>query len=116
MTFRVEEDSLGQMDLPVDCMWGIHTARAIGNFPISNIPLSLFPEFVRSLAWVKKAAAKANRSLGVLTDDKAEVISAVCDEITKVRPSVQAPLDQGFSPVRAPFQSGLRAPSRQGGG
>lgn len=81
MKYRVEEDSLGQMDLPADCMWGIHTARAIGNFPISGIPLSLFPEFVRALAWVKKAAAKANRSLGVLTDDKAEVISVVCDEI-----------------------------------
>jgi len=80
-TVRIEEDSLGQMELPSDCVWGIHTARAIENFPISGIPLSLFPEFVRALAVVKKAAAQANRSLGVLTADKAKVIGKVCDEI-----------------------------------
>ena len=78
---RTEEDSLGQMDLPDGCMWGVHTERAIRNFPISGIPLSLFPEFVRALAWVKKAAAQANRSLSVLPAEKAEIISAVCDEI-----------------------------------
>ena len=80
-TVRIEEDSLGQMELPSDCVWGIHTARAIENFPISGIPLSLFPEFVRALAMVKKAAAQANRSLGVLTADKAKIIGKVCDEI-----------------------------------
>lgn len=78
---RIEEDSLGQMALPKDCMWGIHTARAIENFPISGIPLNLFPEFIRSLAWVKKSAAEANRSLQVLDADKARVIGQVCDEI-----------------------------------
>lgn len=55
---RIEEDSLGQMALPKDCMWGIHTARAIENFPISGIPLNLFPEFIRSLAWVKNQRPK----------------------------------------------------------
>ncbi|MCA2013532.1 aspartate ammonia-lyase [Cereibacter sphaeroides] len=78
---RIEEDSLGTMTLPADCLWGIHTQRAIENFPISGIPLSHFPEFVRSLAWVKKAAARANRDLGVLDPAKAAVIDAVCDEI-----------------------------------
>ncbi|WP_068301013.1 aspartate ammonia-lyase [Pararhodobacter sp. CCB-MM2] len=78
---RIEEDSLGTMTLPADCLWGIHTQRAIENFPISGIPLSHFPEFVRSLAWVKKAAARANRDLGVLEPAKAAVIDAVCDEI-----------------------------------
>ena len=78
---RIEEDSLGTMTLPGDCLWGIHTQRAIENFPISGIPLSHFPEFVRSLAWVKKAAARANRDLGVLDPAKAAVIDAVCDEI-----------------------------------
>ena len=78
---RIEEDSLGTMELPKNCLWGIHTQRAMDNFPISGIPLSHFPEFVRSLAWVKKAAAQANHALGVLESDKAATISAVCDEI-----------------------------------
>ena len=80
-TVRIEEDSLGPIELPIDCIWGVHTARAIDNFPISGIPLSLFPEFVRALAMVKKAAAQANRSLGVLSAEKAKVIGKVCDEI-----------------------------------
>ncbi|MDI9409850.1 MAG: aspartate ammonia-lyase [Candidatus Pacebacteria bacterium] len=79
--YRTEEDSLGTMQLPADCLWGIHSQRAIENFPISGIPLSHFPEFVRSLAWVKKAAARANLALGVLESDKAKTICAVCDEI-----------------------------------
>lgn len=78
---RREEDSLGSMTLPRTCLWGIHTARAIENFPISGIPLSHFPEFIRALAWVKKAAARANRSLGVLSPEKARVIEEVCDDI-----------------------------------
>lgn len=79
--WRAEEDSLGVIDLPTDCLWGVHTQRAIDNFPISGIPLSHFPEFVRSLAWVKKAAAAANLNLGVLPEHKAKVIASVCDEI-----------------------------------
>lgn len=78
---RTEEDSLGKMDLPHTCLWGIHTQRALENFPISGIPLQHFPEFIRSLAWVKKAAARANLSLGVLSPEKAHVIEEVCDEI-----------------------------------
>lgn len=78
---RHEEDSLGSMSLPGTCLWGIHTARAIENFPISGIPLSHFPEFIRALAWVKKAAARANRSLDVLSSEKTRLIEEVCDEI-----------------------------------
>ncbi|WP_435256864.1 aspartate ammonia-lyase [Thioclava sp. FR2] len=78
---RREEDSLGHMDLPRTCLWGIHTQRAIENFPISGIPLSHFPEFIRALAWVKKAAASANLGLKVLSAEKARVIEEVCDEI-----------------------------------
>jgi hypothetical protein len=82
---RREEDSLGAIDLPRTCLWGVHTQRAIDNFPISGLPLSLFPEFIRSLAWVKKAAARANLSLGVLSAEKARVIEEVCDEIAAGR-------------------------------
>ncbi len=82
---RIEEDSLGQIALPATCLWGIHTQRAIDNFPISGLSLSLFPEFLRALAWVKKAAARANRKLGVLSAEKARVIEEVCDEIAAGR-------------------------------
>ncbi|MDZ7906430.1 MAG: aspartate ammonia-lyase [Cypionkella sp.] len=75
---RMETDSLGQMELPLDVLWGIHTQRAIENFPISGIKLSLFPEVIRALAAVKMAAARANCTLGVLPADKARVIETVC--------------------------------------
>ena len=78
---RREEDSLGAVNLPRTCLWGIHTQRALENFPISGIPLQHFPEFIRALAWVKKAAARANRALGELSSEKARVIEEVCDEI-----------------------------------
>ncbi len=78
---RIEEDSLGQMTLPATCLWGVHTQRAIENFPISGLPLSLFPEFIRALAWVKKACTRANKGLNVLSAEKARVIEEVCDEI-----------------------------------
>ena len=84
-TMRIEEDGLGRMPLPEDCLWGIHTARAIANFPITGIPLSLFPEFVRALAWVKMAAARANLALGVLVPEKHDVIVAVAAEIIEGR-------------------------------
>ena len=78
---RFETDSLGQMELPANCLWGIHTQRAIENFPISGIKLSLFPEVIRALAAVKMAAARANCALGVLPADKARVIETVCANV-----------------------------------
>ena len=78
---RVERDSLGAMRIPSNAYYGPQTARAIENFPISGIPISHFPEFVRALALVKKASARANAKLGQLPSKKAEAIEAVCDEI-----------------------------------
>ncbi|MFY0621031.1 MAG: aspartate ammonia-lyase [Pelagimonas sp.] len=81
MTRRTEIDSLGKFDLPADTLYGIQTARALENFPISDVPLKHFPRFVEALAAVKKAAAQANLEAGVLPPDKVDVIVAVCDEI-----------------------------------
>jgi aspartate ammonia-lyase len=78
---RIERDSLGTMELPSACLWGINTQRALENFSISGTPLSRFPRFVSALATVKKAAARANAGLGVLPPSKARVIEEVCDEI-----------------------------------
>ncbi|MHA4735298.1 aspartate ammonia-lyase [Ensifer adhaerens] len=78
---RTEADGLGCLKLPKECLWGVHTQRAIQNFPISGITLSQFPEFVRALVWVKKAVANANLALGELAAHKHAAIVAVCDEI-----------------------------------
>ena len=71
---RIETDSLGSMEIPADAYWGIHTARALENFPISKRPISVYPDLVRALAMVKQASARANREIGVLDSAKADLI------------------------------------------
>jgi aspartate ammonia-lyase len=78
---RTETDSLGSMEIPEGVYWGIHTARALINFPITRRAISNYPDLVRALARVKQAAARANRDLGVLEPAKADVIDAVCERI-----------------------------------
>ncbi len=81
MTIRTEHDLLGDMDLPADSWFGIQTQRAVDNFAITGVPISHFPAFVKALAMVKAAAARANRDLGLLAPNKAEAILAACDDI-----------------------------------
>jgi aspartate ammonia-lyase len=69
------------MQIPADAYWGIHTARALENFPITRRPISVYPDLIEALARVKQAAARANKELGVLDADKAELIDRVCEEI-----------------------------------
>ncbi|WP_432510951.1 aspartate ammonia-lyase [Kineococcus sp. SYSU DK001] len=71
---RPEHDALGYRDVPADAYYGIHTLRAVENFPISGRALSAHPEFVGALAAVKQAAATANRALGVLDEERADAI------------------------------------------
>jgi aspartate ammonia-lyase len=78
---RTESDSLGSMEIPADVYWGIHTARALVNFPISRRAISNYPGLLRALARVKQAAARANKQIGVLDAAKADVIDAVCERI-----------------------------------
>lgn len=78
---RQESDFLGVKDIPSEAYWGVHTARALENFPISGNPISAMPELVWALAQVKKAAATANLQLGVLPKEKADAINAACDDI-----------------------------------
>jgi aspartate ammonia-lyase len=78
---RREHDSLGSRDVPALAYYGIHTVRAVENFPISGIALANHPEFIKALAAVKEAAAEANRELGLLDDERADVIVAACREI-----------------------------------
>jgi aspartate ammonia-lyase len=78
---RVEHDLLGDRDIPVQAYWGIHTLRAVENYPITGTTLSRMPQLIKSLAWVKAAAAMANQALGVLSDDHARLIVAACDDV-----------------------------------
>ncbi len=78
---RTESDSLGSMEIPADALWGIHTARALINFPITRRAISNYPDLIRALARVKQAAARANRDIGALGPAKADAIDAVCERI-----------------------------------
>ncbi|MCW2513821.1 MAG: aspA [Mycobacterium sp.] len=78
---RSERDSIGSREVPEPAYYGVHTARALQNFPISGITLRTYPEFVNALAAVKQAAAGANRELGLLDDERAGAIEAACAEI-----------------------------------
>lgn len=78
---RTESDSVGSMEIPADAYWGIHTARARENFPITRRPISVYPDLIIALAMVKQAAARANKDLGVLSASKADLIDQVCEEI-----------------------------------
>ncbi|GAA5123889.1 aspartate ammonia-lyase [Luteolibacter yonseiensis] len=80
-TWRKEHDLLGERELPDTAYYGVQTLRGMENFPISGIPLHHFGHFVRSLAYVKKAAARANKDLGVVLPERADAIIAACDEI-----------------------------------
>ena len=75
---RREHDLLGEADVPSGAYWGVHTKRAVENFPITGVPIGHFPELVRALALVKHAAARANRRLGFLDPAKAAQIEAAC--------------------------------------
>jgi aspartate ammonia-lyase len=78
---RTEQDSLGFLDVPADAYWGVHTARAIENFPIAKRPISVYPDFIRAFACVKQAAARANLEIGVLDAERAKFIDDACEDI-----------------------------------
>jgi aspartate ammonia-lyase len=79
--FRREHDLLGEHDVPAEAYYGVHTLRALENFPITGTPISIYPELIAALAGIKEAAALANNELGLLSDDKTRAIAAACGEI-----------------------------------
>ncbi|MDD5657901.1 MAG: lyase family protein, partial [Elusimicrobia bacterium] len=78
---RVEQDSLGEVEVPAERYWGAQTQRALAHFRCGGGQDLLPREMIRALGIVKKAAAQANRELGLLAADKAEAICGVCDEL-----------------------------------
>ena len=82
MNTRTEHDLLGAREVPADAYWGIHTLRAMENYPISGASVGHFySDVVRCYAMVKKACAQANAELGRLPKDKLDAIVWACDQI-----------------------------------
>jgi len=78
---RIEHDLLGDKEVPENVYYGVHTLRAVENFPVTGTPISHYPDLIRALADVKLAAAQANEELGLLPHDLAEAIVAACREV-----------------------------------
>ena len=93
--FRIEKDSLGEIYVPKNALYGAQTQRAIENFPISGIKMD-FPftnSFVDSLGLIKDAAARANKKLGLLGAKKASAISKASKEVWQSKRNMEFPLD-----------------------
>lgn len=90
MSFRKEKDSIGYIDVPADKYWAAQTQRSSENFKIGGEKMPI--EVVRAFAILKKAAAFTNRDVGVLAEEKAELIAKVCDEILAGKLDDQFPL------------------------
>ena len=91
MDYRIEKDTLGEVKVPKDSLWGAQTERSKKNFKIGN-PSSMPIEIIHAYAILKKSAAATNHELGVLSKEKSELIQAVCDEIISNKHNEQFPL------------------------
>jgi fumarate hydratase class II len=91
MSHRIEKDSLGEVQIPAERLWGAQTERSRTHFKIGD-EASMPREVIRAFALVKKAAAITNRELGVLDAAKAELIVKVCDEILAGQHDAEFPL------------------------
>ena len=90
-TFRIERDSMGELQVPSTAMWGAQTQRAVNNFPISGLRMPR--GFIRALALIKQAAAQANTALGLLDADRAAAIVRAAGEVARGAHDDQFPLD-----------------------
>ena len=78
---RIEHDLLGEMEIDDNVYYGIHTQRAVNNFPVTGNPINIYPELVNALASVKQACAVSNRSFGLLSEEKTRAIVTACEQI-----------------------------------
>ena len=91
MKYRIEKDTMGEMQVPADKYWGAQTERSRNNFKI-GMTASMPLEIVYGFAYLKKAAAYTNCELGVLAEEKRDLISKVCDEILTGMHDAEFPL------------------------
>lgn len=92
MSIRIEKDTMGPVEVPSDKYWGAQTQRSINNFKIGGERNRMPIEIVRAFAILKKSAALTNAELGVLEQEKADIIAKVCDEILTGKHDDQFPL------------------------
>jgi fumarate hydratase class II len=90
-SYRIERDSMGELEVPEDALWGAQTQRAVMNFPISGIPMPR--QFIGALGLVKWAAAGANAELGLLTSDKAIAIQKAAMQVAEGEHDAHFPID-----------------------
>ena len=91
MEYRIEKDTMGEVKVPSDKLWGAQTERSRNNFKIGE-PASMPKEVIYGFAYLKKAATYANCELGVLSQEKRDLIAKVCDEILEGKLDDQFPL------------------------
>ena len=91
MQYRIEKDTLGEVQVPANVYWGAQTERSRSNFKI-GAPASMPQEIIYGFAYLKKAAAYTNHELGVLDQTKRDLIAQVCDEIIEGKLNDQFPL------------------------
>jgi aspartate ammonia-lyase len=92
-TTRIEHDLLGDREVPAGAYYGVHTLRAVENFPISGIPVSAYPDLVNALAAIKQAAARTNHELGLLGAKHASAIERACELVREGRAHDQFVVD-----------------------
>ncbi len=90
--YRTETDSLGEVQVPSTALWAAQTQRAVENFPISGQPMPA--AFIRAVVQIKRAAAEANTSLGLLTVEVRDAILEACDEVLEGHHPDQFPVDR----------------------
>ena len=91
MDYRIEKDTLGEVKVPKDSLWGAQTERSRKNFKIGN-PSSMPIEIIHAYAVIKKSAAQTNEDLGILSKEKSNLIQKVCEEILENKHNDQFPL------------------------
>jgi len=89
--YRIEKDSMGELQVPHDAVYGAQTQRAVDNFPISGITMP--KAFIQALGLVKQACANANHNLGGLDENRRRAISSICDDVIDGKLMDQFPLD-----------------------
>jgi len=92
MDYRIEKDTMGEVKVPADVLWGAQTQRSIENFKIAQDTNKMPKEIIKAFAYLKKAAALTNLDAGVLSQEKADLIGQVCDEILEGKLDAYFPL------------------------
>ena len=91
--FRVESDLLGELKVPADALYGVQTQRGINNYHISRKTMSMYPDFIKAIAYVKLAAVETNHTLGVINDEISGAIAQACRELIDGKWHENFPID-----------------------